>query len=130
MSSKQSLAEILEELKAAEERWQDLLKNAKNDTKHLKKPDILYVGPRPITKVKVQQVKEPVIPVVPIPKIKKNRGDFVSRMKTQLKLLKNELSWNVSAARKNELIEKITKTKSEIKYFKKNKRYGKYTNKN
>lgn len=125
--SKQPLEEILEELKAAEVRWQELLKETGSATGNLKKPEILYIGPKPITK---ESLQHKVAPIVHIPIIKRNRGDFVSRMKLQLKAIKSELGWTDCKARKVELIQRLTETKSNIKAFKKEKKYGKYPNKN
>lgn len=131
MSVIQPLEEILEELKAAEERWQKLLKEYQVDKKQVKKPDILYVGPKPIKNIrKPLKVREPFIPVVQVRKTTNNRGDFVSRMKVQLNILKNELSWTTCAIKKAELFNEITDTKIKIKEFKKNKKNGKYPNKN
>lgn len=88
----QPLEEILEELRAAEERWQKLLKESEGNKEKIIKPEILNVGPKPIKNLS-RKVEEPYIPVVAIPKIKRNRGDFVSRMKTTLNVLKSELGY-------------------------------------
>lgn len=131
MSVEQPLEEILEELRAAEERWQKLLKEAEGNTEQLVKPDILNIGPKPIRRPKAKfTTREPFIPVVPVPVIKRNRGDFISRMKRRLNVLKCELSQTGCPAVKTEIEGRIKKTKLEMKIFKKQKKNGKHTNQN
>lgn len=124
----QPLEEILEELRAAEERWQKLLKESEGNKEKIIKPEILNVGPKPIKNLS-RKVEEPYIPVVAIPKIKRNRGDFVSRMKTTLNVLKSELGYTDCATSREEILQKILQTKRGIKLHKKAKRNGKHTNK-
>ena len=125
----QPLEEILKELEAAEGRWKKLLEEAENEKELIKRPEILNIGPKPIRKL----VKREVEPIVNIPKIKRNRGDFISRMKTQLNVLKTELGFTNNSEEREKIKQRIEQTKTDIKQhkkYKKNKRNGKHPNKN
>lgn len=113
MSLRQPLEEILEEIKAAEERWQKLLNENKGDATQIKKEDILNIGPKPI-KLK-SKTYEPIIPKVQLPIIKKNRGDFRSRRKCSLNILKIELQQATCPKIKTSIEEKIKIIKIELK---------------
>ena len=79
----QPLEEILKELEAAEGRWKKLLEEAENKNVHIKRPEILNIGPKPIRKLVKREV-EPRIPII---------NSFISRMKTHLNVLKTELGF-------------------------------------
>ena len=122
----QPLEEILKELEAAEGRWKKLLEEAENKKENIKRPEILNICPKPIRKLVKREV-EPRIPIVNIPKIKRNRGDFISRMKTQLNVLQTVLGFTNNTEEREKIKQRIEQTKTDIKQhnkYKKNKRNG------
>lgn len=130
----QPLDELLADVEQAEVRWIELLKRAENSSEVIRRPEILNIGPRPIKKFGLRKITEPHIPKVDVTKIKRNRRDFVSRMKTRLDVLKCELEFSECQAKKVDIQNKIRETKTEIRLFKKNKelkkKYGEHPNQN
>lgn len=116
----ESMEEILKGLEIAERNWKKLLKETENK-KEVKKPEILNIGPKPIRFIK-KLIKEPVIPKVDLPKIKKNRGDYRSLMKRNLNVLKHELSYEKDKDIQNKLEAKIIEIKKNLKDYTKNKK--------
>lgn len=124
-------AKLLEESKDRElakenrqEKWNKLIttinqveKCYNKDNNGKEKPEVLQIGPRPKTIKNTKREEDIKFEIFPLPKPKKNRGDFVNRSKLQLTILNLNLKSETDSSRIESIKAQLVQIKKEIKSF-------------